>query len=217
MERWCRRRRCTRSGHFVFDLKAGNVWRQRSTMAITLSLVMTGRGARGADDFGHVIPTVHVVQTLTIERRDDLAPPAITRCCDASVIRSVRNNLRFLKRPAGVQARLGARGGARSAGRLARQHIGPGKAASAPAREYRPFVFWRMERAGLIRPTPAAVAALCQRHSLSPSWGCCGPLLLAEIFMRQGGQQAVRVGRRHLLALQIGNVERIAGAAAPHG
>ncbi|MDQ2800607.1 MAG: hypothetical protein M3Y13_13340, partial [Armatimonadota bacterium] len=67
--------RCTQSAHFVFDLKAGNLRRQHSTMTVTLSLVMTGRGTRGADDFGHVIPRVQVVQTLTIERRDDLTPP----------------------------------------------------------------------------------------------------------------------------------------------
>jgi len=37
--------------------------------------VMTGRGARGAADFGHVIPNVQVIQTMTIERQDD--PPAL--------------------------------------------------------------------------------------------------------------------------------------------
>jgi hypothetical protein len=31
---------------------------------------MTGRGRRGSDDFGHVIPNSTVVQTLTIERCD---------------------------------------------------------------------------------------------------------------------------------------------------
>ncbi len=67
--------RCTQSDHFIFDLKAGNLRSRRSAIMVTLSLVMTGRGARGADDFGHVIPRVQVVQTLTIERRDDLAPP----------------------------------------------------------------------------------------------------------------------------------------------
>lgn len=67
--------RCAQSDHLVFDLKTGNLRRERSTMTVTLSLVMTGRGARGADDFGHVIPRVQVVQTLTIERRDDLAAP----------------------------------------------------------------------------------------------------------------------------------------------
>lgn len=70
--------RRTQSDHLVFDLKAGNLRRQRSTMTIMLSLVMTGRGARGADDFGHVIPRVQIVQTLTIDRRDDLPASAPT-------------------------------------------------------------------------------------------------------------------------------------------
>ena len=65
----------------VFDGAAGNLLRRSSTLTVTVSLVMTKRGARGVADFGHVVPNVVSVQTLTIERRDDLplvtaAPPA---------------------------------------------------------------------------------------------------------------------------------------------
>lgn len=67
--------RSTRSDRLVFDTRAGQLVRQRSTLTVTLSLVMTGRGARGADDFGHVIPNVRVVQTLTIERREAASGP----------------------------------------------------------------------------------------------------------------------------------------------
>ena len=56
----------------VFDTRAGSLRRQTSMLTVTLSLVMTGRGARGSADFGHVIPNVQVTQTLTIERKDDL-------------------------------------------------------------------------------------------------------------------------------------------------
>ena len=67
-----------RSDRIVFDAGAGILRRQTSTMTVTLSLVMTGRGARGAADFGHVIPTVRVIQKMTIERQEDaLSPPAL--------------------------------------------------------------------------------------------------------------------------------------------
>jgi hypothetical protein len=58
------------SDHIVFDTVHGQLVREVSTLTITLSLVMTGRGKRGADDFGPVVPSSTVVQTLSIERRD---------------------------------------------------------------------------------------------------------------------------------------------------
>ena len=58
-----------KSDHVVFDCRRGQLVRAVSTETITLSLVMTGRGRRGSDDFGHVIPNSQVVQTLTIERQ----------------------------------------------------------------------------------------------------------------------------------------------------
>ena len=58
------------AGRFVFDCRRGQVVREVCTETITLSLVMTGRGRRGSDDFGHVVPNAQVVQTLSIERRD---------------------------------------------------------------------------------------------------------------------------------------------------
>jgi len=54
---------------FVFDCRRGQLVREVSTKTITLSLVMTGRGRRGSDDFGHVVPNAQVVQTLTVERQ----------------------------------------------------------------------------------------------------------------------------------------------------
>jgi hypothetical protein len=60
----------TRSNRLVFDCRQGQLVREISTETLTLSLVMTGRGRRGSDDFGHVIPNSTVVQTLTIERCD---------------------------------------------------------------------------------------------------------------------------------------------------
>ena len=68
--------RCVQSDAMIFDLAAGNWQRQSSVLTATLSLVMLERGVRGAADFGRVIPSVRVVQTMTIERRDDL--PALT-------------------------------------------------------------------------------------------------------------------------------------------
>ena len=65
--------RSQQADRIVFDVGAGNLRRSTSTMSVTLSLVMTGRGARGAADFGRVIPNVRVIQTMTIERQDD--PP----------------------------------------------------------------------------------------------------------------------------------------------
>ena len=69
--------RSARADKIIFDAGAGNLRRQVSTMTVTLSLVMTERGARGAADFGHVIPTVRVIQTMTIERQEDApaSPP----------------------------------------------------------------------------------------------------------------------------------------------
>lgn len=63
--------RSQRADRIVFDVGAGNLRRSTSTMSVTLSLVMTGRGARGSADFGRVIPNVRVIQTMTIERQDD--------------------------------------------------------------------------------------------------------------------------------------------------
>lgn len=68
--------RSAQADRIVFDAGAGSLRRQASVLTVTLSLVMTGRGARGAADFGHVIPNVQVIQTMTIERQDD--PPLPT-------------------------------------------------------------------------------------------------------------------------------------------
>jgi len=59
------------SDHIVFDCRRGQLVRAVSTETITLSLVMTGRGRRGSDDFGHVVPNSTIVQTLTVERQAD--------------------------------------------------------------------------------------------------------------------------------------------------
>ena len=56
----------------VFDVEGGSLVRQTSRLTVTVSLVMTKRGARGVADFGRVVPNVVSVQTMTIERRDDL-------------------------------------------------------------------------------------------------------------------------------------------------
>lgn len=61
----------TRSDRWVFNGRRGWLEREVSTLAVTLSLVMTGRGRRGSDDFGHVVPNAQVVQTLSIERQAD--------------------------------------------------------------------------------------------------------------------------------------------------
>lgn len=66
--------RSVQSDRIIFDAGVGSLRRQVSTLTVTLSLVMTGRGGRGAADFGHVIPNVQVIQTMTIDRQDD--PPA---------------------------------------------------------------------------------------------------------------------------------------------
>ena len=63
--------RSKRADRIVFDVGAGNLRRSTSTMSVTLSLVMTGRGARGSADFGRVVPNMRVIQTMTIERQDD--------------------------------------------------------------------------------------------------------------------------------------------------
>ncbi|MGI4792051.1 MAG: hypothetical protein ACRYFS_24780 [Janthinobacterium lividum] len=59
------------SDHLVFDSRRGWIEREISTMTITLSLVMTGRGRRGSDDFGHVIPRLRVTQSLILEHQAD--------------------------------------------------------------------------------------------------------------------------------------------------
>ncbi len=57
------------SDHRVFDCRRGQLVRAICTRTITLSLVMTGRGRRGSDDFGHVVPNTQVIQTLSVERQ----------------------------------------------------------------------------------------------------------------------------------------------------
>ena len=57
------------SDHTVFDCRRGQLVRAVYTRTITLSLIMTGRGRRGSDDFGHVVPNSEVVQTLSVERQ----------------------------------------------------------------------------------------------------------------------------------------------------
>ncbi len=59
------------SDHTVFDCRRGQLVRAVCTRTITLSLTMTGRGRRGSDDFGHVVPNSQVVQTLSVERQED--------------------------------------------------------------------------------------------------------------------------------------------------
>ena len=61
----------TQVEHQVFDCRRGHLVRAVITRTITLSLVMTNRGRRGSDDFGHVVPNSEVVQTLTVERQAD--------------------------------------------------------------------------------------------------------------------------------------------------
>ncbi len=55
----------------VFDCRRGRLARVICTKTITASLTMTGRGRRGSDDFGHVVPNVRLVQTLTVEAQGD--------------------------------------------------------------------------------------------------------------------------------------------------
>ncbi len=57
------------SDHTVFDRRRGQLVRAVYTRTITLSLTMTHRGRRGADDFGHVVPNSQVTQTLSVERQ----------------------------------------------------------------------------------------------------------------------------------------------------
>ena len=59
------------SDHTVFDCRRGQIVRTVCTRTITLSLTMTHRGRRGADDFGHVVPNSQVIQTLSVERQAD--------------------------------------------------------------------------------------------------------------------------------------------------
>lgn len=66
--------RAAQADRIIFDVGAGNLRRQASTLTVGLSLVMTGRGARGAADFGHVIPNMQVIQRMTIDRQDDPPP-----------------------------------------------------------------------------------------------------------------------------------------------
>jgi len=63
--------RVSQTDHVVFDGRQGQLVRVASTLTATISLVMTARGPRGSDDFGHVIPNVQTVQTLTVERQTD--------------------------------------------------------------------------------------------------------------------------------------------------
>lgn len=63
--------RTTQAGRIVFDLSRGQVARQGQTRTAVATLVMTGRGRRGADDFGRVVPNVQAVQTLTMERQEN--------------------------------------------------------------------------------------------------------------------------------------------------
>lgn len=60
------------AGHTVFDCHRGQLVRSVWTRTIILSLTMTKRGRRGSDDFGHVVPSSRVVQTLSIECRPNL-------------------------------------------------------------------------------------------------------------------------------------------------
>ena len=80
--------RCAERDHVIFDAKSGSLRRQVCDQTITFSLVMTERGKRGGADFGRVIPNVKVLQTMTIERRDDLAlsTSAAPRVSDAVIL-----------------------------------------------------------------------------------------------------------------------------------
>ncbi len=66
--------RSAQSDRIVFDAGAGNLLRQTSALTVTVSLTMTNRGRRGSADFGHVVPNLIVVQTMTIERKEDVLP-----------------------------------------------------------------------------------------------------------------------------------------------
>lgn len=66
--------RCHKSDRAVFDARTGSLLRRVSTVTGTLSLVMIRPAKRGAADFGHVIPTLPIVQTLTVERKEDVSP-----------------------------------------------------------------------------------------------------------------------------------------------
>lgn len=63
--------RTAQTGRIVFDLAGGQIARQVQTRTAVATLVMTGRGRRGVADFGHVVPNVKAVQTLTMERQTE--------------------------------------------------------------------------------------------------------------------------------------------------
>ena len=67
--------RSVQADRVVFDAGTGSLRRQTSVLTVMMSLTMTERGARGVADFGHVVPNVQVIQTMTIDRQDD--PPAL--------------------------------------------------------------------------------------------------------------------------------------------
>ena len=63
--------RIAQTGRIVFDLSRGQVARQVQTRTAAATLVMIGRGRRGVADFGRVVPSARMVQTLTMERQAD--------------------------------------------------------------------------------------------------------------------------------------------------
>ena len=83
--------RSAQSDRIIFDLGAGNLLRQTSSLTVAVSLTMTNRGRRGAADFGHVVPSLQVVQTLTIERKEDVLPASASLPSPALAARQSKN------------------------------------------------------------------------------------------------------------------------------
>lgn len=75
--------RSRRRDQVVFDVRAGRLVRRTGTITGSLSLEMIRPAKRGADDFGHVVPSLTLLQTLIIERKEDPvsipAPPYFLR------------------------------------------------------------------------------------------------------------------------------------------
>jgi len=58
-----------RQDRVVFDTYAGNVLRRTETITGSLSLVMIRPKQRSGADFGRVVPSLPILQTLTLERK----------------------------------------------------------------------------------------------------------------------------------------------------
>ena len=82
--------RSRRSDRIVFDIRAGNLLRRTGTVTGSLSLVMLRPAGRSAADFGRVVPNLPLLQTLTVERKDD-PPPVRALPSHASTARRSKN------------------------------------------------------------------------------------------------------------------------------